>query len=82
MKKVKMFANIDCHVLEDKVNEFTAEHPASITDIQYRVIYNDCSKSPIHCAMIVYDTSLDTMRDKASKLGEKLHGLFEGGETN
>lgn len=82
MKKVKIFTHGSETVLEEYVNQFIAEHPISIIDIRYGVVWNPLVQSPRYSAMVIYNTSLDTIHDNACELREKLHDLFEGGESN
>lgn len=76
MKKIEMFSDTDEKVVKEYVNKFTAEHPFSVIDIQYRDM--GCGYS----VMIVYDTSLESAYNKVRGLGNKLRSFFEGGDSN
>lgn len=57
MKQIKIFEHGSEMVLEEYVNQFLADHPASVSDIQYRMS-DDGKYSLMYSVMIVYDPSM------------------------
>lgn len=57
MKKIKIFEHGSEMILEEYVNQFLAEHPVSVSDIQYRMS-DDGKYSLMYSVMIVYDPTL------------------------
>lgn len=53
MKKIKIFEHGSEMILEEYVNRFLAEHPASVSDIQYSTGYHN--HNLIYSVMVVYD---------------------------
>lgn len=53
MKKIKIFEHGSEMILEECVNRFLAEHPVSVTDIQYSVTTWNGNLN--YSVMIVYD---------------------------
>lgn len=72
MKKIRIFEHGSEMILEEYVNQFTAEHPYGVTDIQFSAVH--CANNLHYCVMVVYDTLLDDAYDDLMRGYEKLIG--------
>lgn len=78
MKKIKIFKHGNEMILEEYVNQFLAEHPVSVSDIQYRMP-DDGKYSLMYSVMIVYDPTL-AKADKRER--EHYERVVKAGESN
>lgn len=77
MMQVKVFTGYTMCELEREVNEFLADHPVSVENIQYRTTGNGMH-TLIHNVMIVYDPTMARLdannveyyKNKKAKAGE------------
>lgn len=78
MKKIKIFDHKNEMVLEEDVNRFLADHPASVSDIQYRMS-DDGKYSLMHSVMIIYEDeeTTDTQPDHICDWTHKARQNFE-----
>jgi hypothetical protein len=77
-KRVKIFHEDNCAVLERRVNHFLEHTPGKCVDVKYESTISEDNWSPSACVIYIPEVECEKEEDKTSKKNEKGNARVQG----